>query len=180
LAAVEAMGLGEFMVVDLGIVRGLAYYTGPVFELFDEAVGLRAICGGGRYDGLLGALGSTDLPALGFGFGDVVLGELLKAREATPTTAGAVDAFLVGITPDDQATILGLARRLRDAGRAVEFALAPTAVRRQLELAGVRGARFAIIVGPDERAADEAVVRDMTTSEERRVPLAELIDAHLW
>src|SRR6266853_876170 len=72
--------LGEVIAVDLTIVRGLAYYTGIVFELFDTGKSLRAICGGGRYDGLLKALGGVDLPALGFGMGDVVLGELLKDR----------------------------------------------------------------------------------------------------
>src|SRR5574342_847955 len=77
--ALRAMGLGDFVQVDLSIVRGLAYYTGIVFELFDVGRNLRAICGGGRYDGLLKALGGADLPALGFGMGDVVLGELLKS-----------------------------------------------------------------------------------------------------
>ncbi len=78
LEALEAMGLGEFVDLDLTIVRGLAYYTGTVFELFDAKKSLRAICGGGRYDDLLQSLGGVDLPALGFGMGDVVLAELLK------------------------------------------------------------------------------------------------------
>lgn len=177
LEALDWMELRQYVALDLKIVRGLAYYSGPVFELFDEGEGLRAICGGGRYDGLLEALGAVDLPALGFGMGDVVLGELLKARGAAPGPPVALDAFLVAVTPDDQPTVLGLARRLRDAGRAVEFALASTPVRRQLELAGTRGARFAVIVGPDERARGEAVVRNMTTSEERRLPLQELTNA---
>ena len=82
--ALDAMGLGEFVEVDLTIVRGLAYYTGTVFELFDAGRTLRAICGGGRYDGLLQALGGVDLPALGFGMGDVVLGELLRERGLAP------------------------------------------------------------------------------------------------
>src|SRR5690242_12184661 len=92
-----AMGLGAFVQVDLSIVRGLAYYTGLVFELFDAKRELRAICGGGRYDGLMKALGGIDLPALGFGMGDVVLGELLKEREKGAVRAGAVQVFLVGI-----------------------------------------------------------------------------------
>ena len=74
------MGLGDFVEIDLTIVRGLAYYTGTVFELFDAGRTMRAICGGGRYDNLLEALGGVELPALGFGMGDVVLGELLKDR----------------------------------------------------------------------------------------------------
>ena len=82
--ALDAMGLGEFVDFDLTIVRGLAYYTGTVFELFDAQRSLRAICGGGRYDDLLERVGGVDLPALGFGMGDVVLGELLKERGLAP------------------------------------------------------------------------------------------------
>src|SRR6202008_4396225 len=81
LDALNAMALGPFVDVDTSIVRGLAYYTGIVFELFDAGRSLRAICGGGRYDGLLKALGGVDLPAVGFGMGDVVLGELLRERK---------------------------------------------------------------------------------------------------
>src|SRR5215468_5823818 len=93
--ALQAMGLGEFIDVDLSIVRGLAYYTGTVFELFDASKSLRAICGGGRYDGLLKALGGVDLPALGFGMGDVVLGELLKQHGVAPQLASRLDGFLI-------------------------------------------------------------------------------------
>ncbi|MDV7396208.1 ATP phosphoribosyltransferase regulatory subunit, partial [Arthrospira platensis SPKY1] len=75
---VAALGVGAFLRLDLTIVRGLAYYTGIVFELFDARGEFRAICGGGRYDTLLQALGGVDLPALGFGMGDVVLAELLQ------------------------------------------------------------------------------------------------------
>src|SRR5207245_3084720 len=75
-----AMGLGPFVEVDFTIVRGLAYYTGIVFELFDGGRSLRAICGGGRYDDLIKAIAGIDLPCVGFGMGDVVLGELLKTR----------------------------------------------------------------------------------------------------
>ncbi len=78
------MGLADFIEIDLTIVRGLAYYTGTVFELFDAGRTLRAICGGGRYDNLLDAVGGVPLPAVGFGMGDVVLGELLKRSESGP------------------------------------------------------------------------------------------------
>jgi histidyl-tRNA synthetase len=80
-AALAAMGLGDFVEIDLKIVRGLAYYTGIVFELFDRKGELRAICGGGRYDRLLELVGGEPLPAVGFGMGDVVLTELLRERE---------------------------------------------------------------------------------------------------
>jgi histidyl-tRNA synthetase len=161
LEALRAMGFGDYLDLDLGIVRGLAYYTGTVFELFDAEGELRAICGGGRYDNLLQSLGGVDLPALGFGMGDVVLGELLRERGLAPASAPAVDVFLAAITGDDVAEVLGLARELRDAGLRVEYALAPQAVGKQLKLADTRGARVAVVVGPDDRARGEVMVKDL-------------------
>ncbi|HVH08456.1 MAG TPA: ATP phosphoribosyltransferase regulatory subunit [Gemmatimonadales bacterium] len=175
-SALGAMGLTEFVQVDLTIVRGLAYYTGIVFELFDTGKGLRAICGGGRYDGLLKALADVDLPALGFGMGDVVLAELLRERRATVQTRPPLDAFLVAVSGEDVAPVLKLAHDLRERGVAVEYGLRPAAIRKQLELAAARGAPRAVIVGPDERRAGAAVVRDLKTGTEAKVPLATLVD----
>src|SRR5438876_1103505 len=172
--ALQAMGLGDFVAVDLTIVRGLAYYTGIVFELFDTGKSLRAVCGGGRYDGLLKALGGVDLPALGFGMGDVVLGELLKERRPADQASTKLDAFLIAVSGEDVAPLLKLAHQLRDRGVAVEYGLRPAAIRKQLELAAARGAPRAIIVGPDERAAGEVVVRDLKAGTEERVPIATL------
>src|SRR5437870_3047500 len=172
--ALEAMGLGDFVAVDLTIVRGLAYYTGIVFELFDTGESLRAVCGGGRYDGLLKALGGVDLPALGFGMGDVVLGELLRERKSSFEAPGQLDAFLVAVSGEDVAPVLKLAHELRDRGIAVEYGLRHAAVRKQLELAAARGAPRAIIIGPDERKAGVAVVRDLATGTEKNVPLTAL------
>src|SRR5713101_8452827 len=174
-AALQAMGLGDFIEVDLTIVRGLAYYTGIVFELFDTSKSLRAICGGGRYDGLLKALGGVDLPALGFGMGDVVLGELLKERGPADQASTKLDAFLIAVSSEDVAPLLKLAHQLRDRGVAVEYGLRPAAIRKQLELAAARGAPRAVIVGPDERAAGEVVVRDLKAGREQRVPIAKLL-----
>jgi len=168
--ALGAMGLGDYLDLDLGIVRGLAYYTGTVFELFDAKGELRAICGGGRYDNLLQSLGGVDLPALGFGMGDVVLGELLRERGLSPPSEPTVDVFLATISQDDIAEVLGLARELRDAGLRVEYALAPQAVGKQLKLADTRGARVAIVVGPDDRARGEVMVKDLRGK--RQVPVA--------
>ena len=159
--ALHGMGFGEYLDLDLGIVRGLAYYTGTVFELFDAQGELRAICGGGRYDNLLASLGGVDLPALGFGMGDVVLGELLRERGLAPAAEPTVDVFLAAINGEDVAEVLGLARELRDAGLRVEYALAPQAVGKQLKLADTRGARVAIVVGPDDRARGEVMVKDL-------------------
>jgi histidyl-tRNA synthetase len=174
--ALAAMGLGDFVQVDLTIVRGLAYYTGIVFELFDSAQELRAICGGGRYDDLLKALGGPDLPALGFGMGDVVLGELLKERRVAPKASTELGAFLVAVGGDDVPTVLRLAHALRDRGIAVEYGLRHAPVRKQLELAAARGTPRAVIVGPDERAAGVAVVRDLQAGAEAKVPLDKLLN----
>jgi histidyl-tRNA synthetase len=172
--ALAAMGLSEFVDVDLSIVRGLAYYTGIVFELFDAKKSLRAICGGGRYDGLLKELGGVDLPALGFGMGDVVLGELLKDSGHAPPAATRLDALLVAVSGEDVPFVLRLAHELRDAGRAIEYSLKHRAVRHQLELAAARGAASAVIVGPDERRDGVAVVKDLRAGTERRVKLDQL------
>jgi len=174
--ALTAMGLADFVEVDLTIVRGLAYYTGVVFELFDTAKKLRAICGGGRYDDLLKALGGPDLPALGFGMGDVVLGELLKERNVVPKASRELGAFLVAVSGDDIAPVLRLAHALRDRGIAVEYGLKHAPIRKQLELAAARGAPRAVIIGPEERAAGMALVRDLRTGTEATVPLDNLLN----
>jgi histidyl-tRNA synthetase len=180
--ALGAMGFGEYLDLDLGIVRGLAYYTGTVFELFDARGELRAICGGGRYDNLLQSLGGVDLPALGFGMGDVVLTELLRDRGLAPPAPASVDVFLAAITADDIPHVLALARELRDGGMRVEYALAPQAVGKQLKLADGRNARLAVIVGPDDRARGEVMVKDLRGKGQesvRREALRERIGAAL-
>jgi histidyl-tRNA synthetase len=166
------MGFGEYLDLDLSIVRGLAYYTGSVFELFDAQGELRAICGGGRYDHLLQSLGGVDLPALGFGMGDVVLGEILRDRGLTPPAASSIDVFLAAITQNDIPELLGLARELRDAGFRVEYALSPQAVGKQLNLADARKARAAIVIGPDDRARGEVVLKDLRRKGQTAVPRA--------
>jgi len=170
--ALEAMGLGEFVAIDLTIVRGLAYYTGIVFELFDAQKTLRAIAGGGRYDGLL------DLPALGFGMGDVVLGELLKERGVAPKASIELGAFLVAVGGEDMPTMLRLAHAMREKGIAVEYGLRHAGVRKQLELASARGAPRAVIIGPEERKAGLAVVRDLRAGTEAKVPIDKLLNGY--
>src|SRR2546426_490587 len=143
--------------------------------------GPRAVLGpdkGGRGAPGLGeagrGLGGVDLPALGFGMGDVVLGELLRERKSSFEAPGQLDAFLVAVSGEDVAPVLKLAHELRDRGIAVEYGLRHAAVRKQLELAAARGAPRAIIIGPDERKAGVAVVRDLATGTEKNVPLTAL------
>ncbi|MBA3521895.1 MAG: ATP phosphoribosyltransferase regulatory subunit, partial [Gemmatimonadales bacterium] len=170
LAALEAMGLAAYLDLDLTVVRGLAYYTGTVFELFDARGELRAICGGGRYDNLLQALGGVDLPALGFGLGDVVLTELLRDRGLVPGEQSSIDVFLAGISEEDAPEVLALAHELRDAGMRVEYALSPQPLGKQLRLADARNARLAVVLGPDERARGELVVKDLVAKTQSAVP----------
>ena len=174
ITALGVMGLGEFVSVDLTIVRGLAYYTGIVFELFDTGKELRAICGGGRYDNLIQEIAGVDLPCVGFGMGDVVLGELVRGRGKHAEAPGQLDAFLVAVGGEDVAPVLTLAAGLRDRGLAVEYALRNQPIRKQLELAAARGAPRAVIIGPDERKAKVAVVRDLKTGKQRKVALTNL------
>jgi len=174
--ALERMGLGGYLDLDLTIVRGLAYYTGPVFELFDAGYSLRAICGGGRYDHLLEAVGGVNLPALGFGMGDVVLTELLTERGLLPSGTGAVDVFLAAVTAEDHPHLLPLAHQLRTAGLRVEYPLAETALAKQLKLAAARGARFAIVIGPDDRAAGTVALKDLATGAQEPLALAAVPD----
>jgi len=174
ITALGTMGLGEFVSVDLTIVRGLAYYTGVVFELFDRGKELRAICGGGRYDNLIKEIAGVDLPCVGFGMGDVVLGELLRERGNHAESPGKLDAFLVAVGGEDVAPVLTLAAGLRDRGIAVEYALRNQPIRKQLELAAARGAPRAVIIGPDERKAKVAVVRDLKTGKQRKVALTKV------
>jgi histidyl-tRNA synthetase len=175
LAALEAMGLGEFVDVDLSIVRGLAYYTGTVFELFDAGRTLRAICGGGRYDTLLQGLGGVDLPALGFGMGDVVLGELLKDRGLAPGSTAPLDVFVAAVTEEDVPHVLALARELREAGLSAEYALGGQPVGKQLKLADARAARLAIVIGPDDRARGEVQLKDLAAKTQRPVARHDLV-----
>lgn len=174
IARLEAMGLAGFVDVDFRVVRGLAYYTGIVFELFDAKRSLRAICGGGRYDDLLKQIADVDLPCVGFGMGDVVLGELLKEHGKDLPAPTQLDAFLVAVSGEDVGPVVRLAHELRNRGIRAEYALRQQAVRKQLELAAARRAPRAVIIGPDERKAKVAIVRDLKTGRQRKVPLAKV------
>jgi histidyl-tRNA synthetase len=173
----DALGVADWVEFDLSIVRGLAYYTGIVFELFDAKRELRAICGGGRYDSLLKQLGGTDLPALGFGMGDVVLGELLRARGRMPEWAPSLDVWVAYADAALLDDAMRIARRLRDRGRSVEYALGGQQLSRQLKAASAAGARDALVLQPDELARGEGVVRRLATGDETRVRLEEWISA---
>ena len=177
--ALEAMGLAAFVDIDLTIVRGLAYYTGTVFELFDAGRSHRAIAGGGRYDDLLGRLGGVELPAVGFAIGDVVIGEVLRERGLMPAAAPSLDVFIAGVTEDDLPHVLALSHECRDAGLRTEYALTAQAVGKQLKLADARNARVAVLIGPDDRARNEVQLKDLTAKAQRSVSRTEAVAALL-
>lgn len=174
-AILEAMGLGVYLQFDFTVVRGLAYYTGIVFELFDRAGELRAICGGGRYDRLLELVGGEPLPAVGFGMGDVVLGELLRDRGLVPGAAPSCDYYVIWVGPDQRAAGLRIGNLLRAAGHSVTYSLRPQGVGKQLKAAGRAGAEQAVIIGPDEVAGASATVRDLKTGSQETKPLRALL-----
>lgn len=168
LSHVDALGIGDWMRFDLTIVRGLAYYTGIVFELFDAVGEFRAICGGGRYDTLLSSLGGADLPALGFGLGDVVLGELLRARGLMPAVGAALDIWVAQApdAPDQPAAMLRTASALRTAGLSVEYALRPLRLERQFEAARKAGAVSVVVVDTSDDARTRYRVRTAELAEQ--------------
>ena len=173
-ADLTAMGLGPFLRFDLRIVRGLAYYTGIVFELFDRKGELRAICGGGRYDRLLERVGGESLAAVGFGMGDVVLAELLRDRRLIPEARPSMDCFIACVSPGERLLGREIAHALRETGSSVAYALEQRPVRKQLSMAARRGARKVILLGPEETARGVALIREMAGGSQREVPLSDL------
>ena len=172
----EALGVGEYLKLDLTIVRGLAYYTGIVFELFDAKGEFRAVCGGGRYDTLLSALGGVDMPALGFGMGDVVLGELLKARGKMPTGAPAIDYWVAPLDGTHRVHATELSTRLRAVGASVEYPLKEQSLAKQFKAANAAGARAVVIVGQGYRDAAEVELKSLESGEQRLCAVSWLLE----
>jgi histidyl-tRNA synthetase len=164
LDSLAARGLREFVKVDYHVIRGLAYYTGVVFEAFDAKGEFRAIAGGGRYDNLVKLIsgGKMDLPALGFGMGDVVLLELLKARGRLPKFDAAVDVFVLIEDENLRAQSLKLAHDLRAAGYAVEYPLTPAKPDKQFKRAQELKASHTVKLGNDSSVK----IRNLKTREE--------------
>lgn len=177
LGGLDAMGLTPFIEVDLGVVRGLAYYTGFVFEAFDRKGEFRAIAGGGRYDNLVEKLGGPAMPAAGFAIGDVVLAELLKARNLAPTFVTAPDVYVVIGGASERLAALGDVFALRQAGYKVEYPLREQAFGKQFKAADQAGAKLALIYGAEELARGVVKLKELATKEEREVPRAAVIEA---
>jgi histidyl-tRNA synthetase len=175
-------GLADFVAIDISIVRGLAYYTGIVFEVFDRAGKLRAVAGGGRYDNLIGQLSdsSVSLPALGFAMGDVVLGELIQEiprvsqiMERAVAKERKIDIYIVIAKEERRADALKQIQQLRDRGFRVDYPLAPTKVGRQFQAAEEAGASLAVLYGDEW---PQLKIKNMTTGEQELIPQENLKD----
>jgi histidyl-tRNA synthetase len=142
-----------------------------VFEGFDAGRQLRAVCGGGRYDRLLETLGGPKVPAVGFGFGDVVIGELLADLGRLPELRRPLDAVVFAFGDAERPAAIRLATALRAEGASVELALSGGKLKRALADADRAGARRVFLVGPEEVAEGAAIERDLATGEQRRRPL---------
>jgi histidyl-tRNA synthetase len=174
LAASEDYGLADFIELDKRIVRGLAYYTGVVFEIFDRSRSMRAVAGGGRYDQLTEKVGGPALPATGFGMGDVVLSDLLQELGLVPKEPPRLDAYVVPIGPEMVGPARRVVRLLRDAGQSAEAPYAPLKVGRALKAADLAGATRAYLVGPREWAQGRVKVKVLHSGEESDVALESL------
>jgi histidyl-tRNA synthetase len=168
---IDDYGYTERVVFDASIVRGLAYYTGVVFEAFDTGRKLRAVCGGGRYDQLVETLGGKAIPAVGFGFGDVVITELLSDRGKLPDSGRALDAVVYAFTEAERGAAIRVAGALRANERSVELVLGEPKLKRVLADADRAGAKEVYLLGPDEVARGEVLVRNLTSGDQRNEPL---------
>lgn len=177
----RARGLADFVAIDVGIVRGLAYYTGIVFEVFDRARKFRVIAGGGRYDNLIGQLsdGAVSMPALGFAMGDVVLGELIseipRARDAMQSAIAndsKIDIYVVIAKEQRRADALAQIQQLRDRGYRIGYSLTPTKVARQFQAAEEFGARVALLYGDEW---PQVVMKNLASGEQKLISRDDLL-----
>jgi histidyl-tRNA synthetase len=174
LGGLSAMGLGEFVQVDLGVVRGLAYYTGFVFEAFDRKGELRALAGGGRYDDLVEKMGGSPLPAVGFAIGEMTFSLLLEQRGLAPAVTQAPDVYcVIGGEPERRAAFADI-HRLRAGGYRVDYPMKELAFGKQFKAAAESGAKIALIYGSEELAKGVVKLRDLADRTEREFPAGDI------
>jgi len=175
----KTMGIEDYCVFDPGIVRGLAYYTGIVFEVHDAAGSLRAVAGGGRYDNLLGDFGGPKVSGTGMGMGDCVLEILLREKGLIdgelPTKN--LDYFIACLDNDLQPEALQLAAQLRHAGFATDFSYKATGLKKQLKQASAANSAMCVIIGEEFKEKSLFVVKDMRTSQQQLLTKEQLIEA---
>jgi histidyl-tRNA synthetase len=178
-ATLTAAGYGECVNLDLSIVRGLAYYTGIVFEVFDKGKSMRAIAGGGRYDSLTEKLGGERIPGVGFGMGDVVLADLLAEHKLLPSPKQSVDFYIASFT-NDMKKVFETAQVFRADGSKVSHPLAAMKMGKQLDQANdqanYQGAKIVVYVDGSKAAEGEFEYKDMRTGEMFVGNVAAIID----
>ncbi|MEC8954942.1 MAG: histidine--tRNA ligase [Candidatus Thermoplasmatota archaeon] len=168
-ALCDSYGISDWVSFDASVVRGLAYYTGPVFEAHDRAGILRAICGGGRYDKLIGSLGGKDLPATGFGFGDMVIMELLADKGLLPELSSGVDDVVFGMGAELRGAAMQVAGKLRAGGRSTDLVLEDKRIKWVFKHAERSGAARLVMVMPEEWSKGNVKVKDLATGEETEI-----------
>jgi histidyl-tRNA synthetase len=173
-ALAESYGISEWLEFDASVVRGLAYYTGTVFEAFDRNGTLRAICGGGRYDTLLSTFGGADIPACGFGFGDVVIMELLSDLELIPELPSGIDDIVFAMNEDLRGAAMQVANRLRSNGRSVDLILKEKKMKWVFKHAERSQAKTLVLITPDEWEQGKVRIKDLVTKTEIDLNLEEL------
>lgn len=171
----DTYGMKDFVRFDIGIVRGLAYYTGLVFEIFDIDKGMRSIAGGGRYDRLVELYGGPPTPAVGFAAGDVVLVDLLREKGLLPSPAPRSSVFLVAIDAKGYGDLVPVAQQLRSSGISCEFSLKKTGIVKQMKQAGASRAPVTVFLGGDEGRKGNCRVKLMSTGAEEEIPGNELV-----
>ena len=172
--AIDSYGISEWVEFDASIVRGLAYYTGAVFEAHDKAGKFRAICGGGRYDKLLSTLGGKDLPATGFGFGDMVIMELLAEKGLIPELVSDIDDTVIPLNSDLRNAAVMVAASLRNSGRTVDLVLEDKKMKWVFKHAERVGAKRLVLLAPDEWSRKMVKIKDLDTGEESEISLNDI------
>lgn len=172
----ENYGLSNFIMFDIGIVRGLAYYTGIVFEVFDIKKTMRAIAGGGRYDKLVELYGGTPTPAVGFAAGDVVLGDLLKEKGLTPPLPPRSKVFIISFDDIQKSEIINLTQEIRSKDISCEFSLKNVAIGKQLKNANAARCLYTIFLGGEEGKSGDVRLKNMTSGAEEIVKRTEIVN----
>ena len=176
MAVLEAYGIADIMQFDISVIRGLAYYTGIVFEAFDISAGLRAIFGGGRYDNLLGDIGGKPATGVGLGFGDVVIAELITELGLQPSAADQASDITVGFMQEDQhLTALQITAALRRSGKKTEISLCPEKPKKFFSKAGKCAAAQAIYIGPDDIESGTIRIKNLADRSEEKAEITEML-----
>lgn len=171
----ESFGVTDYCRFDLTIVRGLAYYTGPVFEASARTVGLRALAGGGRYDNLCQLLDGPRVTGVGFGMGDAPNTEFLREIGKLPTPGERIQIFVIDADEAQFPAAIEIVSRLRRAGLTTDFSYKRQALGKQLKSASARGAEFVVIVGSEYATARELAVKSMDSGQQKTFPAAALL-----